>query len=76
MQKQILTCPSTESNSFCMMLKSAQAGDNQALMNILDFLLPDMEQLACFIKLPREDSIQEMKTAMMEAIRRGEVWLR
>jgi len=33
-----------------------------------------MAYLASFIKLPREDSIQEMKTAMIEAIRHGEIW--
>lgn len=28
------------------------AGDNQAMMEVIDFLLPDMEYLANFIKLP------------------------
>ncbi|USG65101.1 hypothetical protein NDK47_23750 [Brevibacillus ruminantium] len=43
------------------------------MLEIIDFLNPDMEYLANFIKLPREESIQEMKAAMIEAIRRGEI---
>ncbi|CCF12351.1 helix-turn-helix domain-containing protein [Brevibacillus laterosporus] len=56
------------------MLKRAQSGDNQALIEIIEFLEPDMEYLACFIKMSREDSIQEMKVAMIEAIRQGDIW--
>ncbi|MED1726336.1 hypothetical protein [Brevibacillus parabrevis] len=73
MQKQVLEGPSTENDSFCMTLERAQTGDQQALLNILDFLHSDMEYLASFIKLPREESIQTMKVAMLEAIRFGEV---
>jgi hypothetical protein len=58
-----------------MRLQRAQSGDNEALMEIFDFLQPDMEYLACFIKMPREDSIQEMKVALMEAIRKGDIWI-
>lgn len=75
MQKQVLGRPCTENDSFCMTLERAQSGDHQALLKILDFLHPDMEHLASFIKLPREESIQAMRVAMIEAIRFGEVRL-
>ncbi|AYB39950.1 helix-turn-helix domain-containing protein [Brevibacillus laterosporus] len=74
MQDKIFKVTSTENNSFCIMLKRAQTGDNQALMEIIECLEPDMEYLACFIKMSREDSIQEMKVAMIEAIRKGDIW--
>jgi hypothetical protein len=64
-----------KNDSFYMTFKLAMAGDNQAMMEVIDFLLPDMEYLANFIKLPREESIQEMKAAMIEAIRQGEIQL-
>ncbi|MDR7319643.1 hypothetical protein [Brevibacillus nitrificans] len=73
MQKQVSQCLSTENESFCMTLKRAQSGDHQSLLSILDFLHPDMQYLASFIKLPREESIQAMKAAMLEAIRHGEI---
>lgn len=73
MQEQILECIGEETKSFCLTFKRAQHGDNQALLEILDFLHPDMEYLATFIKLPREESINEMKTAMIGAIRSGEI---
>ncbi|MFB0828180.1 helix-turn-helix domain-containing protein [Brevibacillus laterosporus] len=74
MEDKIFTATGTENDSFCIMLKRAQSGDNQALIEIIEFLEPDMEYLACFIKMSREDSIQEMKVAMIEAIRQGEIW--
>lgn len=74
MQNKISKVTSKENNSFYIMLKRAQTGDNQALMEIIGYLEPDMEYLACFIRMSREDSIQEMKVAMIEAIRKGDIW--
>ena len=75
MQKQISWgTQTTNDESFSLMLKQAEAGDKEAIGKIIDFLESDMAYLASFIKLPREDSIQEMKTAMIEAIRHGEIW--
>lgn len=74
MEDKIFTATGTENDSFCIMLKRAQSGDNQDLIEIIEFLEPDMEYLACFIKMSREDSIQEMKVAMIEAIRQGDIW--
>ncbi|WP_126428258.1 hypothetical protein [Brevibacillus marinus] len=74
MQKQVLTSIGTETESFGTIVKRAQLGDNQALIKIIDFLQPDLEYLACFIKMSKEDSIQEMILAMIEAIRYGDVW--
>ncbi|MDT3418150.1 hypothetical protein QO009_004075 [Brevibacillus aydinogluensis] len=73
MQKQVLTPIGTETESFSTIVKKAQLGDNQALMKIIDFLQPDLEYLACFIKMSKEDSIQEMILAMIEAIRHGDL---
>ncbi|KMZ44208.1 MULTISPECIES: hypothetical protein [Bacillales] len=75
MQKQIFAPIGREADSFSLTLQKAQSGDNRAVLTVLDFLLPDMEYLASFIKLPREESMQEMKTAMLEVIRSGEVML-
>lgn len=57
MQKEILECNGAKNQSFSIILIRAQSGDKQALLSILDFLLPVMEYLASFIKLPREESI-------------------
>ncbi|MFS0556845.1 hypothetical protein [Brevibacillus sp. 179-C9.3 HS] len=75
MQKQIFAPIGREADSFSVTLQRAKSGDNRAVLTVLDFLLPDMEYLAAFIRQPREESMQEMKTAMLEAIRSGEVML-
>ena len=75
MSKKVSTFFSSENDSFCMMLKRAEAGDNQALLKVLETFQSEMEYLAGFIKMPKEDSIQEMKTVLIEKIRNGEVWI-
>lgn len=76
MQEQILTDTGAADNAFCVILQQAESGDNDALLEVLNRFQSDMEYLACFIKMPREDSIQEMKAALIELIRRGDIWER
>lgn len=57
-----------------MKLQRAQSGDNEALLEIFEMYQPEMEYFASFIKMPREDSIQEMRAALMDLIRSGCIW--
>ncbi|MGN7469653.1 hypothetical protein [Brevibacillus sp. SAFN-007a] len=39
------------------------------MLQVLDLLQPEMERMACFIRMPREESIQEIKCQLIELIR-------
>ncbi|TPG93568.1 hypothetical protein EEL32_00460 (plasmid) [Brevibacillus laterosporus] len=53
------------------MLEQAKQGDIEALELILEELEPYMYELAKFISMPREDSIQEMKVKFIEVLKNG-----
>jgi hypothetical protein len=52
-----------------MLIEKAKNGDNAALEELITILEPDINTLAKFIKMPREDTIQEIKTSFIEILR-------
>lgn len=57
--------------SFFRLLELGQKGDKKALEEILSLFEPDIIYLAAFIKLPREDTIQTLKTELLEMVIKG-----
>lgn len=64
----------SKDQSFSSLLQLAERGDQQALEQILSIFEDDMQYLACFIKMPREDSLQQMKVAFIDMIRNGRLF--
>jgi len=62
----------TSVDSFGILLQLAKEGDNQAMEQIIHRFEPDMQRLASFIRMPREESVQHMKAAFIEMLRDGE----
>ncbi|SNT22744.1 Helix-turn-helix domain-containing protein [Anaerovirgula multivorans] len=69
MEKEICKSVAATNETFRLLVEQARKGDNGALEKVLEELEPHMEHLASFIKMPREDSLQEMKTRFIEVIR-------
>ncbi|EST55147.1 hypothetical protein T458_08655 [Brevibacillus panacihumi W25] len=58
---------------FGKLLKLAEMGDQHAMEQILKIFESDMEQLASFIRMPREESLQQIKVDFIEEIMSGKV---
>ncbi|TRY27678.1 hypothetical protein FOI68_04590 [Brevibacillus sp. LEMMJ03] len=54
------------------MMDEAQKGNNEALLQLLEWFEPEIHALARFIKMPKEDSIQEIKAQFIAFIREGD----
>ncbi|MDF9414320.1 helix-turn-helix domain-containing protein [Brevibacillus laterosporus] len=72
MQKEIPSTITTEKRPFHIILEQAKQGDTVALEQVLEQLEPYMRYLANYINMPREDSIQEMKTKFIEILKNQE----
>ncbi|MED1726358.1 hypothetical protein [Brevibacillus parabrevis] len=71
MQKSKLKETTTISDqTFDLMVEKAKNGDNEALLKLLEEMSPEIERLAGFLKLPKEEGIQEITTQFIEKIRR------
>lgn len=58
-------------DSFLTLLEQAQKGDEKAMEELLMVFESDFEYLAGFIKLPRDEALQTLKTEFIEMIRKG-----
>ncbi|WP_162309021.1 hypothetical protein [Brevibacillus antibioticus] len=55
--------------AFSLMVDRAKSGDNEALIRILEEMQSEIDSLAGFLKLPKEEGIQEITTRFIEKIR-------
>ncbi|WP_188069894.1 hypothetical protein [Brevibacillus brevis] len=55
--------------AFSLMVERAKSGDNEALLKVLEEMQPEIHNLAGFLKLPKEEGIQEITTQFIERIR-------
>lgn len=53
---------------FIGLVELARAGDQDAFMKIVDIFEDEMEQLAKYIKMPKEDVMQSLKLGLLELI--------
>ncbi|WP_427181889.1 helix-turn-helix domain-containing protein [Paenibacillus sp. TC-CSREp1] len=53
---------------FLELVKKARAGDEEAFMEIVDIFECEMEQLAKYIKMPKEDVMQSLRLGLLELI--------
>ncbi|UYZ12863.1 helix-turn-helix domain-containing protein [Brevibacillus sp. WF146] len=60
------------SHAFERMMDEARKGNNEALLQLLEWFEPEIHALARFIKMPKEDSIQEIKAQFIAFIREGD----
>ncbi|WP_152523336.1 helix-turn-helix domain-containing protein [Brevibacillus thermoruber] len=60
------------SAAFERMMDEARKGNNEALLQLLEWFEPEIHALARFIKMPKEDSIQEIKAQFIAFIREGD----
>ncbi|KZE51724.1 hypothetical protein AV540_12725 [Brevibacillus parabrevis] len=56
-------------HTFGLMVERAKNDDNEALLRILEEMEPEINNLAGFLKLPKEDGIQEITMQFIERIR-------
>lgn len=57
-------------NTFIETLEKAQNGDKEAMQEILDVMDPEIKQLSKYVRLPREDAIQTLKTELINIVKR------
>ncbi|KZE44161.1 hypothetical protein AV540_02370 [Brevibacillus parabrevis] len=55
--------------AFSLMVEQAKNGDNDALLKVLEEMQPEIDSLAGFLKLPKEEGIQEIMAQFIEEIR-------
>ena len=76
MQKSWPNETTTLSNDqFTKLVERAISGDNDALMKVLQELDQDIQHLAEFLKLPKEDGTQAIKTKFIEILREGNAYI-
>ncbi|WP_090903825.1 MULTISPECIES: helix-turn-helix domain-containing protein [unclassified Paenibacillus] len=51
------------------LLFQARAGEEQAILKILELYHPEMEKLAETIRMPKEDTIQSLRLELIEFIK-------
>ncbi|MFA4134121.1 MULTISPECIES: hypothetical protein [unclassified Brevibacillus] len=56
-------------HAFSLMVEQAKNGDNEALLKVLQEMQPEIDSLAGFLKLPKEEGIQEITAQFIERIR-------
>jgi hypothetical protein len=56
-------------HSFSRMIERAKCGDNDAITMLLLKMEPEIQHLAGFLKMSKEDGIQEIKTQFIEKLR-------
>ncbi|NTU24323.1 hypothetical protein HPY28_28820 [Brevibacillus sp. HB1.2] len=56
-------------NAFSLKLEQAKEGDNEALLRVLEEMRSEIDSLAGFLKLPKEEGIQEITAQFIEKIR-------
>ncbi|TKI56254.1 hypothetical protein E8L90_12690 [Brevibacillus antibioticus] len=56
-------------HAFSLIAEQAKNGDNEALLKVLEEMQPEIDYLAGFLKLPKEEGIQEITTQFIEKIR-------
>ena len=61
------------SDSFLATLKRAERGDKRAMEQLLQLFEPDIQYLATFIRLPREEAVQTLKAEFIVGIRSGSI---
>lgn len=59
---------SQDQEEFQLLLKRVKSGDKQAMEQILIEFEQPIKQMSRFIKMPTEDTIQEIKTTLLEKL--------
>ncbi len=72
MQNKNLASIASTTEGFDRLMGEAVNGDNEALVQILQMFEPEILHLVRFIKMPREDCMQEIMTQFIALIRKGE----
>jgi hypothetical protein len=58
--------------AFERLMDEARKGNNEAMLQLLEWFEPEIHALARFINMPKEDSIQEIKAQFIAFIREGD----
>jgi Helix-turn-helix domain len=61
------------SDSFLTTLNRAERGDKRAMEQLLHLFESDIQYLATFIRLPREEAVQTLKAEFIVGIRSGSI---
>lgn len=75
MQKQVSKEIKKGNGRLRYLLDRAQSGDNEAMMAILDSLEADINSLARYSRMNKEEFNQEIKTSFIELVRKGKIGL-
>lgn len=54
---------------FSIMIERAKNGDNEALSKVLEEMEPEIDELAGFLRLPKDEGIQAITVKFIEKIR-------
>ncbi|MBG9942760.1 hypothetical protein ABE237_02175 [Brevibacillus formosus] len=56
-------------HTFSLMVEQARSGNNEALLKVLEEMEPEINNLASFLKLSKEEGIQEITMQFIEKLR-------
>ncbi|CAI8703256.1 HTH_16 domain-containing protein [Brevibacillus sp. IT-7CA2] len=56
-------------HAFSLMVEQAKSGDNEALLKVLEEMEPEINNLVSFLKLSKEEGIQEITMQFIEKLR-------
>jgi len=73
MEKESVQNHPGENEYALMLVKRAREGDKQAIEQVLQLFDTDIRYLAQFIKMPREDAIQELVAELIAMIKRDKI---
>ncbi|CAG5080851.1 Putative uncharacterized protein [Thermobacillus xylanilyticus] len=73
MEKESIQNHPGEHEHALILIKQARDGDKQAIEQVLQLFDTDIRYLAQFIKMPREDAIQELVTELIAMIKRDNI---
>lgn len=69
MEKQNAESAQTEDEQLEQLIhRIQQHGDDAAMLAFLELFEEDMQQLARYMRMPREDAMQSLKLGMMELV--------
>ena len=71
MQKENFSGPKDENKGFSIILQKASDGDNRAMEELIKIFEDEINSLCRYIKVPKEDVIQELYAELIILVRGG-----
>lgn len=68
MEKERISCATTEPLLFERIVNNTKKGDKESMQMLLDFFANDIEYLSRYIMLPKEEAVQILKIELLSIV--------